>query len=497
MDRIHIMHYNINGLRGRLSELKVYINEAEPDVICLNETKLAGNPAPPIPGYNIACLRDRVVDNTNGGGVIIYVKKNFPHTDISPDKDDFAAVLLNKSNNGLAIIAYYCPPGKAALDSKLLNTYLRKHKNLIVTGDLNSKHAFYGSSKTNTRGDTLFNFVEENDATVANDPLQPTRFDLSKGKSDIVDYIIVSNSLAGKISACYTGEDIGSDHLPLHITLSHSNPLSDNSTKFIRPLKKCNWNQFNELLQNANNNLIKYNEKMEESLLENKALEFETTVTKAFEEACPLVEVKAYSFSVSPETLSLIKEKRRVRRLAQRNIRFNNTYLKLQRKVKSKLDKEKEAAWHAATTELNQTDNQTFWKTFKRLTGTSKTSIRRVPKLEVEGIGLTNCPTAVAEAFASSLQDIHNIPEDPAFDKEFKLEVDSTIQENKEYFLPNFDPATPMEPQTFINRTGGPQRTTISHKKVQNQICSWTRWIVLHNHKTTTRIHFAGALASF
>ena len=149
MNSLHILHLNINGLRGKKALLELYVTETAPDVICLNETKLGAlAPSQPL-CYNIACNRERTANN--GGGVVIYTRTNLLHEDISRDKGDLVATVLNLSGDKLTIIAYYCPPEKDTLDTDDLNYYFSNYRNTVITGDLNSKHVYFGSSKTDNK----------------------------------------------------------------------------------------------------------------------------------------------------------------------------------------------------------------------------------------------------------------------------------------------------------------------------------------------------------
>ena len=65
---------------------------------------------------------------------------------------------------------------------------------LIITVDLNAKHLFFGSKGINDRGESLFDFVEQHDSLVCNNPNQPTRFDLLRGTSDLLPSVVGASS---------------------------------------------------------------------------------------------------------------------------------------------------------------------------------------------------------------------------------------------------------------------------------------------------------------
>ena len=99
----------------------------------------------------------------------------------------------------------------------------------------------------------MFDFVERNDLVVLNDPNQMTRHVVSTGYSDLIDYIIVSRQVSSRFKECYSGECIGSDHLPIHLKLQLACQIDKVPTKQVRILAKCDWTLFNDSLIEVNN----------------------------------------------------------------------------------------------------------------------------------------------------------------------------------------------------------------------------------------------------
>ena len=196
MNKLNIVHLNINGLRGRLSELCVLLDEVHTDVLLLNETKLRDTDPPRIPGFKVAAFRNRQADNVRGaggGGVAIYAASNIKVKDISPDQDDLAAVeVVLGTNEKLAIVSIYIAPNNDGPDATALDKFLTDYPACIIAGDLNAKHQFYGCRTTDRAGEELFNFVESNDMLALNDPDQATHYDRKSKTSDILDYILAT-----------------------------------------------------------------------------------------------------------------------------------------------------------------------------------------------------------------------------------------------------------------------------------------------------------------
>ena len=151
------------------------------------------------------------------------------------------AIEISAGNTKFAVVSYYCPPDNRDLNSGLLEQFLLQYERVIIAGDLNAKHQYFGSRSTDTRGEHLFNLVEQNNLIVANDPDQMTRYNVANGCMDLLDYVIVSRPVARRSVECYVGECIGSDHLPLHFIMKLANRIDTIPCKQVRILAKCDW----------------------------------------------------------------------------------------------------------------------------------------------------------------------------------------------------------------------------------------------------------------
>ena len=72
---LKIFCLNVNSLMKHLDEIKIFVNEKKPHIICLNETKINGSIADDdIDIKDYALIRKDL--NCFGGGVAIYVHKS-------------------------------------------------------------------------------------------------------------------------------------------------------------------------------------------------------------------------------------------------------------------------------------------------------------------------------------------------------------------------------------------------------------------------------------
>ena len=70
---IKICHHNIRGLRPKLQELKLFLIEEKPDIICFNETFLKPSYKIKLDNYNI--IRNDRIWGRNGGVMVAINKK--------------------------------------------------------------------------------------------------------------------------------------------------------------------------------------------------------------------------------------------------------------------------------------------------------------------------------------------------------------------------------------------------------------------------------------
>lgn len=453
MDDLHVLHLNVNGLRGKSTEVGVYLAEMGPDVVCFNETKLTGQKPPFIAGYRPAAVRDRTIGRLQGGGVAIYVRNGLLYTDISPDMDDIVAIELTVGKIKYAVLAYYCPPyADVPLETATLERFARRYGRLIIAGDLNAKHQFYGCSRTDERGDVLFDFVERNNLWVCNDPSQPTRHDFTTGVGQVLDYFIISNPVIREFAECFVGDDASSDHWPVHLKLKLGGRLRAEETRQIRTLSKCNWATFsNEALQARTT--LPTRQLDSEADIDDRCNDIRRIIVSALDTACPLRTVKQSVFRVSAATLRLIKLKRKLRRKMQRNPDIYRTvYHQVSRQVADAVKAERQQAWERATGRLNRDSGRQFWQTFKRLTGASKAGNCRYPKLVLSDGTTTSDPDAVSEEFAAALQQVHRVHEGPDFDDAERDRVEEYVSNNAASFTPTFQtPAPDDRPEGWMD----------------------------------------------
>ena len=148
----------MNGLRARKTELIEHLKEHKPDFVTLNETEVLPKHKVSISGYE-SVRKDR---SAAGGGVAILIKKEIAYSIVYTDdiNAETVAITFKQRDKEIALATVYNPPGKI-VELETLKHLTDKYEHCIITGDFNSKHAYFGNDKSDRAGDALFNITEE------------------------------------------------------------------------------------------------------------------------------------------------------------------------------------------------------------------------------------------------------------------------------------------------------------------------------------------------
>ena len=228
---LKVYQLNCNSLSNKLGEIKLYIYKNKPEIVCLCETMIKTR-EPQFVGYD-TFWKHRVGDK---GGLAILCRKDLTVREI----------IFNSSPNGnleLQIIEVASPMGNI----RIANIY-NPHKNItlvelkhyldilgsnkIMIGDLNAHSPIWDTrGRSNCTGRNLELLIENYYMSILNDVDFPTYVDNHNGSTSCLDLCLVSQNLANK--ACFKrGQDLGSDHFPIEVTIAVTVHKSSMESKF-------------------------------------------------------------------------------------------------------------------------------------------------------------------------------------------------------------------------------------------------------------------------
>ena len=268
-----IATWNVNSVRTRLSQIINWINQVNPDILCLQETKVIDNDFPIKPfeelGYEVIAFGQK---SYNGVAIISKitpenVNKGFSsylgnQNDVNKFEDQKR--LITADINGVKIINVYVPNGSALNSEKFdykinwlncLSSFLDKQEkkggSICLLGDFNiapsnkdihDPQRYEGgimaseierNALNNVLKERLidsFRVYEKNTGHWSWWDYRNNGYELNKGWR--IDHIYISKALTSKLKSCVIdsnprGNVQPSDHAPVMINLDLDNPNED------------------------------------------------------------------------------------------------------------------------------------------------------------------------------------------------------------------------------------------------------------------------------
>ncbi|XP_033229666.1 uncharacterized protein LOC117181211 [Belonocnema kinseyi] len=241
LSNLIISHWNINGIAGKCSELKQYVQDRRLHIMMLNETKL--NSERNIKITNFKCIRKDRNERGTSGGVMIYVREGIRCHEVPLDTKIIEAVAIKLENNLVIVSAYKAPGNK--LDSRDLNLIFQTGSKVFMYGDFNVKSTAWNCRFTNTRNSTIFDFAE-NYLCEIHYPDNFTSYPYNSTFPSTVDTDI-SKNIVCDITVDAINE-FDSDHLPVILSMSISTAKLEMEIRTFPNYKKANWGLFRKLI---------------------------------------------------------------------------------------------------------------------------------------------------------------------------------------------------------------------------------------------------------
>lgn len=434
----NIVHQNIQGIRNKIIELELFLNETSCDVFCVSEHWAKNDQVISlnIEGYmNVAyyCRNAHI-----HGGVCMYVRNGIRYSELNFVNDmsvekHFECTGVKVSINGnkfIILTTYRSPEGDFALFISKLGDLLHevykkyKHHNYIVCGDFNINFS--------KRSNNLHSLLDTFDSYSMYPTIQaPTR------GSNCIDNIFINIESSG-FKTEVLDNTLG-DHLAQILKLSSLNNEENNSDQFPYQYRDIhnqdNINYFLSLLENE-----KWIEIYELNGDVNGAFNtFHQIFQYYFELAFPIKTrvIKSKKDLKKPwltRGIRISGEKlKNLHKLSSENEVFKD-YYKRYKKVYSKVIKDAKRLYNSDKLLNAKNKSKAAWGIIKQ----NKTKIIENYKLNVDNDVITD-PKAVANNF---IQYFNNIPNILTKNKPQHLQI--TLKENNPISF-YFQPATEHE----------------------------------------------------
>ena len=161
------MYTNARSIVNKIQELKLYVEDANPDIIAITESWThcnIPNSYLNLPNYYVAARHDRKDTlNGRGGGILIYVKnclKSYETTDHCGFNQYASIEIILSKSNSLGLYVVYRSPNSTRNNNDQLIDVLRTVKNpAIVVGDFNYPLADWNTLQGCTDSQMLIDLV--------------------------------------------------------------------------------------------------------------------------------------------------------------------------------------------------------------------------------------------------------------------------------------------------------------------------------------------------
>ena len=240
--------FNCRSIYSRLSELKVHIYANKPHIICLTETWMLQDSLPSFINYQ-PYWKMRL--GAQGGGIGILVRSDlasYPSAvQFNNSKLEVQAHTVQMLNFKLDIMNIYNPAGNTNFEE--LNFYFQQlSNNFIIVGDFNSHHPLWSfdHSRSNTSGNAIAKILSRHDNISLNTPPKMiTYLSPVTGKPSVLDLCFSSANLAPDLRVT-SGPCLGSDHLPIIISLAKESKVEPILTRKRYKIKNVEWKEWKQ-----------------------------------------------------------------------------------------------------------------------------------------------------------------------------------------------------------------------------------------------------------
>ena len=373
-DCLRVLQWNAGGLRARSTELLHFLSSHPVDFICIQESNLNSSSSFRIPGFS-ALRSDRThsrsgilfSDTTHAsGGVIIFVRQGLSFSELSTSSlssldpySDYVGVNISLNNSSsVSFLNVYAPPICSSPTDGRTDSFspsiLPSYRNLFILGDFNCHHPLWDSRGTSDpHEEEVFDWVISSDLLPFNDPDTPTLLHCSSGSRSSPDISFAFSTLAFSCS-WEVLQDLGSDHLPILLSISLSPFFCPNERPSSFNFQKTCWDGFASYFDSHCPSAEEYSS----FFLSSAAALFTSLTLNAAKFFIPFGRIKHPPKAWwSSEVEQAVSERRKAFAAAHRSDENRQAYISASRRTSSVIAKAKAEAWQTTCSSLSPRSN--------------------------------------------------------------------------------------------------------------------------------------------
>lgn len=324
-DVLHFLQLNCHHSKVCSGLVCKYVEKFDPIIALITEPWINGGKVQGLTGG------DKYFANGARATIMCRGVKSWPLPHLNT-KDMVAANVI-WSKNRITLASVYWDIKKDDLPEGLSEVAKIKDTPIIIGMDTNAHSALWGCPDTNSRGETLEEFIIHNDLYVANVGTQVT-FSSPIGQS-IIDVTLVNKKAWEMINDWKVEKEVemGSDHLPITFKI-----IGEKELTFSRNLKKVEWGKFRCELEKVH---WAEPEAWSCQLIDSEANEITKTIKQVLDKVAPERERKSKNMSLTWWTEGLKNLRQRMKKARGKNER----YKQLKKMFKKELDAKKKQNW--------------------------------------------------------------------------------------------------------------------------------------------------------
>lgn len=238
-----VLQWNVNGLKARLPDLRTHLHLHSIDILALQETRVL-NDEGRLAGY--VGYHSKTQHRDGRSRASLYIRKDIDHSPLHLDAftseaAEYAAVTLRVHGVDATVVSIYVRPGTTWDPRELIQVRQHCAEIVFLCGDFNAHYESWGDSRSDARGEALFDVISTMKLVALNDGRET--FVRPGVKNSVLDITFASPVSRSRVLWCLEPDTWGSDHFPIRLIPGRSRPNT------VRQHRVTNWDTFRQRLE--------------------------------------------------------------------------------------------------------------------------------------------------------------------------------------------------------------------------------------------------------
>lgn len=376
-----IVQWNCDGFYSHHEDFKLIIQDYNPYIICIQETKFKHDHIPILKNYK-SFYKNVNSTTVAKGGVVTFVNENFDCEEIAITSNIQAVAVKVYYPVEFIICNIYLPGNEQIPSIELTNIMSQFNLPFMLLGDFNAHNILWGSDINDNRGTKIEKLIEDNELNIMNSGA-PTHYSFSYKTTSSIDLTLITPSL-DIYFGWFVDDDLhSSDHYPIIVNVIHDKMNKERKRKWV--LKKADWENYEKELDIKSLHFANINE--HEIYIKDKIVDAAT-------KSIPITSNKPMKKTVpwwNQEIHELIKLRKKKLRMYQQtmNLNYYKEFLIAKYESRKLVRKLKKASWEdfVETINVNTPSSKVYGK-IRQISGKYKNNT--ITSLIVDGNLITD-----------------------------------------------------------------------------------------------------------